>query len=476
MHPLLILAVGIATIIGLIVVFRVHAFIALIISAIVVSLLAPGPIGQKVERVALEFGNSAGKIGIVIALASVIGACMMESGAADRIVRAFLRLLGEKRAPFALTGSGYVLAMPVFFDTVFYLLVPLARSLYLRTRRNYLLYLMAIATGGAATHTLVPPTPGPLVMAAQLGVDLGLMILIGMAVALPASLAGLAFAGYVNRVMPIPLRELPGTPVTQPLPDEKLPPLGLALLPVVLPVLMITSNTIVSAAAKVELRRDALSAVAGVAATAPDHPPDGDRWVPLLPQAQLIGDANLALLVAAAAAVGLYWRQRRPSLRQIGTLIEHSLMSGGVIILITAAGGAFGAMLKAAEIGPAIQAQFGATAVSGLAYLLLGFGVSAVLKIAQGSSTVAMITASAMLATMLASGVDLGFNPVYLALAIGSGSLVGSWMNDSGFWIVAKMGGLTEVETLKSWTPMLCVLAVTGLAVTALLAVVLPLR
>ena len=128
MHPLLILAVGIATVIGLIVVFRVHAFVALIVSAIVVSLLAPGPVAEKVAQVAAEFGNSAGKIGIVIALASVIGACMMESGAADRIVRAFLGLLGERRASFALMGSGYVLAMPVFFDTVFYLLVPLDRK------------------------------------------------------------------------------------------------------------------------------------------------------------------------------------------------------------------------------------------------------------------------------------------------------------------------------------------------------------
>jgi GntP family gluconate:H+ symporter len=457
MHPLLILAVGIVTIIGLIVVFRVHAFISLIVSAILVSALAPGPIGETVSRVAVEFGKSAGNIGIVIALASVIGACMMESGAADRIVRAFLRLLGESRAPFALLGSGYVLAMPVFFDTVFYLLVPLARSLYLRTRRNYLLYLIAIAAGGATTHTLVPPTPGPLLMAAQLNVDLGIMILMGLLVALPAALCGVAFGAYVNRIMPIPLRETPGVPISEPLPDDKLPPLGLSLLPVILPVLMITTNTIVKALAS-------------------DQPDDGILLTQVQPYTQVIGDPNLALLVATVVAVALLRWHRRATLRHTAELMEKALMSGGVIILITAAGGAFGAMLKAAQIGPAIEEQFKEGPATGFMYLFLGFGVAAVLKIAQGSSTVAMITASSMLAAMIGSGADLGYHPVYLALAIGSGSLLGSWMNDSGFWIFAKMGGLTEVETLKSWTLMLGVLSVSGMAMTTVLVVIFPLR
>ncbi|MCS6866333.1 MAG: SLC13 family permease [Gemmataceae bacterium] len=462
MHPLVTLLIGIVTIIGLIVVFRVHAFIALIVSALVVSFLAPGDVAQMVPRVAMEFGAAAGKIGIVIALASVIGVCMMESGAADRIVRAFLRLLGEPRAPVALTGSGYVLAMPVFFDTVFYLLVPLARSLYRRTGKNYLLSLLAIVAGGAITHTLVPPTPGPLVMAAQLQVDLGVMILAGMVVALPTAAVGLLFSAYVNRRMPLPMREVPGLPTTEPLPDDQLPPLGLSLLPVLLPVLLITLQTV-------------------VAAMAENDPTIKDNY---LPYAKLVGDANLALLLSAAMAVSLYVRQRRPSKERIAHLIETSLMSGGVIILITAAGGAFGAMLKAAEIGPAVEQLFAGTQASGLMYLGLGFGISVVLKVAQGSSTVAMITASSMLAAMLQVGIEppaviadkLGYHMVYLALAIGAGSLVGSWMNDSGFWIFVKMGGLTEVEGLKTWTPLLAVLGSTAMIITVIFALIIPLR
>ncbi len=157
-------------------------------------------------------------------------------------------------------------------------------------------------------------------------------------------------------------------------------------------------------------------------------------------------------------------------------MVEEALKSAGVIILITAGGGAFGAMLKAAQIGPAIQEMFSTGAgVSGVVLLFLSFGVASLLKIAQGSSTVAMITTSGMISAMLAGAGALSFHPVYLATAIASGSLVGSWMNDSGFWIYTKMGGLTEVEALKSWTPLLALLGVTGMATTLLLALFLPL-
>jgi GntP family gluconate:H+ symporter len=165
-------------------------------------------------------------------------------------------------------------------------------------------------------------------------------------------------------------------------------------------------------------------------------------------------------------------------LAELANAVEISLMSGGVIILITAAGGAFGAMLKVAEIGPEIEQLFSSKGgqMSGVGLMLLGFSVAAVLKVAQGSSTVAMITASAMLAA-IAEGASssMGYHPVYLATAIGAGSLVGSWMNDSGFWIFAKMSGLTEIEALKSWTILLMVMGFTGLGTTLVLSLTLPL-
>ena len=251
-YPLAVMAVGIAIVILMIMWFRINAFIALITAAIVVSLLAVdrNPDGtwslaaNAIGRVASSFGGACGNIGIVIGLAAVIGVCMMESGAADRIVRAFMNALGEKRAPWALMGSGYVLAVPVFFDTVFYLLVPLARSFYRRTGGSYLKCILAISAGGAITHTLVPPTPGPLTMAANMGIDLGKMIMVGALVALPAAIAGIVFAGIADRIFNIPMREIKGQPESEPLTDDKLPGLFISLVPVLLPVVMIAIHTV----------------------------------------------------------------------------------------------------------------------------------------------------------------------------------------------------------------------------------------
>lgn len=450
MHPILILLVGMATVLGAIILFRVNAFLALIGAAIVVSLLAPGDAATRITRVAEAFGRTAGSIGIVIALAAIIGKMMMESGAADRIVKFFLALLGEKRGAAALTGTGFVLAVPVFYDTVFYLLVPLARSMYARTGRHYLKYIMAIAAGGVATHTLVPPTPGPLAVAGVLGIDLGAMILVGLSVAIPAAAAGLLYAGWADRRMEVtPQAELLAADDDAARP---LPSLFASLLPIVLPVLLISSNTIATS----------------VSAQNP-------AWLPLVSYTSVLGNANLALLLSAMLATWTYRQQRKPQRGQTGDVVETALMSGGVIILITAGGGAFGAMLQAAQIGPAIQEAFGTAPGSGLLYLFLAFAVASVMKIAQGSSTVAMITTAGMLAALV-SGATLPFGKVYIATAISSGSLVGSWMNDSGFWIFSKMGGPSEVETLKSWTPLLAVVGGTAMAMTVVLAVVLPMR
>jgi H+/gluconate symporter-like permease len=237
--------IGVIVVIGMIVALRVNAFIALITAAIVVSLLScfnptTGDIqlanlAGSISKVAVEFGSTAGKIAIVIAMAAVIGKCMMDSGAADRVVRWFLNILGEKRAPTALMGSGFVLAIPVFFDTVFYLLVPLARSLCRKTKKNYLLYILAISAGGAITHTLVPPTPGPLFMAAELNIDLGTMMVMGAAIALPTALIGLLVCRLMNRIMEVPMRPYAGEPEPEPLDDDQLPSFFMSILPVILP-------------------------------------------------------------------------------------------------------------------------------------------------------------------------------------------------------------------------------------------------
>ncbi len=448
-HPLVILAISVALIFLLIIKLRVNPFVALIMAATTVGLLSPLiAFGDVMPLVAGHFGRLCGSIGIVIALAAVIGQCLMESGAADKIVRVFVRMLGEKNASFSLLTSGYVLSVPVFFDTVFYLLVPLARALRVRTGKDYLLFIMAVVAGGTVTHSMVPPTPGPLGMAANLGIDLGVMILVGAVIAVPMSLTGWFFAAYRNRQMDVPLRETPGMTLAEleelaSTQEENLPSFFASMLPIILPVLMITFNT----------AADALN-VTG----------------PLADWAAFVGDPNFALLVSAAISVAILMKQKGLSLGDLSDSIETAFASGGLIILITAAGGAFGGMLVDAQVGKTIGDM---ASTMGMPVLILSFLLAAVMKIAQGSGTVSMITSSAIVAPIALAGIP--FHPVYIACMIGSGSLVGSWMNDSGFWVYAKMSGLTEVEGLKTWTPLLTILGIAGAVATLIMATLLPL-
>jgi GntP family gluconate:H+ symporter len=458
MHPFVILLIGMVVIMGAIIGLRLNAFLALVGAAIVVSFLAPGEQAVKISRVAEAFGRTAGSIGIVIALAAIIGTAMTESGAADRIVAGFLNVLGEKRDAVALGATAFILSLPVFFDTVFFLLAPLARSMYGRTNRNYLKYLVAMSASGIATHTLVPPHPGPLAVADTLGVDLGVMILMGIVIAIPGAVVGFLFGAWIDRRMPIPMRVSAGV---EPQDDVNVTSRRLgfipAMLPVVLPVILISFGTMIDA----------------MRVWAPSY---ASTWAAIRPVTSVIGNPNLALLISAAAAMLLYSRQRHPSREQMASMVESSLMGAGVVILIVAAGGAFGAMLQAAQIGPAIQRLFAARGETpGLSILFLAFAVTSVLKVAQGSSTVAMITAAGMLGAMT-KGMTLPFHPVYLGTSIAAGSLVGSWMNDAGFWVFSKIGGVTEVESLRSWTPLLAIVGCTSLVTTLLFATLLPLR
>src|SRR5690606_5719934 len=223
--------------------------------------------------------------------------------------------------------------------------------------------------------------------------------------------------GWMDRRMPVHLSgEEAGVPQPDFAPEPTLPGLFPSILPIALPVLLISSNTLVGSLG--------------------DREGAGPIWATLQPYTAVLGNSNLALLLAAFAALWVYWDQRRPTRDEMAAMVEDALMSGGVIILITAAGGAFGAMLREAQIGPAIESIFsGGPSSSPMMLILLASSISSLLKIAQGSSTVAMIATSAMMMAILADMGPLPYHPVYLATATASGSLVISWMNDSGFWI-----------------------------------------
>lgn len=592
-HSLVTLCVGVLIVLIGIIGLKLNAFLALIVAALVVSLMSAGEWSDKVTRVGSEFGGFAGRLGLVIALAAIIGQSFLASGCAERIVNVFVKVLGEKRTPYALCGSGYVVGIPVFFDTVFYLLVPLARSAYLKAKGRYLACLLAVVAGGTATHTMVPPTPGPLLVASNLGVNLGMMLMVGSVISLFAASAGMIYALLADRWIKVPVRWLEDQNTESEAKHlhsvHELPPLWVAILPIGLPVLLIAGTTVLTTLADQEettsfkldqpavwrplvqfletpVDRITEASLQGIAdgesqttGSGTDAPIDThsvlaarrvhqhllaslaklpredglvddastvarlnrllrardfysedvffgvrqsastkkllatDRQRMPLAQLQrlnrmlledslgavvprhewdtslrlaamwtgLLGDPNIALLIAAVIALLIEKRQRRVGWGGLGEEIEKAMASAGVIILITAAGGAFGSMLTVARVGDTIRDVFSQYSQSGLGLLVLAFAVSSLIKIAQGSSTVAMITASGMVASMASPDV-LGCHPVYLATAIGGGSLFGSWMNDSGFWIYAKMGYLTTEESLRTWTPCLAIVGLTG--------------
>ena len=428
------------------------------------------------ERVAEGFGRTVLEIGILIAMAAIVGQALLESGAAERIVLSARRVVGDARAGLAFLASGYVLGIPVFFDTVFYLLIPLGKVMRQRSGRDYTLYVLCIVAGATMTHSLVPPTPGPLFVAAELRVGVAPMMLGGMVVSAVAAAVGYAYAAWANRRWDIPLRaaggidaQLPPGPTDagQSLDAEQalaaeagatvardstaseaptgLPPLWLSLTPILLPVILIS-----------------LSAVLG----APAADPGRARWLTALLQAlRTLGEKNLSMTVAAAVGLVMVAARRRPAGvagRSLSTSVGEALSSAGVIILITAAGGAFGYVLRQTDIAAALSHL---VPTSRLALIPLAFAFTTLIRVAQGSATVAMIAAAGIISPIAAGGAAaLGYHPVYLALAIGCGSKPVMWMNDSGFWIIGKMSGFTEAETLKTATVMMALMGLAGLA------------
>jgi GntP family gluconate:H+ symporter len=409
------------------------------------------------------FGDTAGGLCLIIALAAIIGTCMLGSGAADRVVRCLLGIFGEKRAGFVLLTSGFLLSIPVFFDTVFFLLIPLARALSLRTGKSYTLYVIAMAGAGAITHSMVPPTPGPLMIAKGLDLDFGVAMMAGLAASiLPACLV-LILAKRFDKKFNIPMREAPGASTSDlksivDKKDSELPNLFLSFLPIALPVVLISLVSILKL-----VDEDTVS---------------GAAWFRYL---EFFGSPNVAMLIAALVAIYTLATQiileSRPMegglMSTLGKALEDPLQTAGVIILITGAGGAFGGMIRLAGVGGTIEALANSYNIS---LILLAWGATAIIRIAQGSATVAMITGVGLMGAVIGDGSELVYHPFYIFLAIGFGSITLSWMNDSGFWVVQRLSGFTEKETLKTWSVLLTAISLLGLVQTLVFSKILPFK
>ncbi len=461
--PLAVLGIALVFIVLAITWFRVHVFVALVMAAILTGGLAhtqlPGEYGtlpktpgkekghwvRAAELTAEGFGTMASKIGIVVALASIIGVCLVESGAAEKVVRSFLALLGEKRASHALFASGYVLSIPIFFETYFMLLMPIAQSLHVRTGRSYMAFVLAICCGGTITHSLVAPHPGPLMMAENLHLDVGQTIVAGILAGIIPALAAWWLAQKIAARVAAPLRDSAGVRVadleaTTARPESELPSLLASLLPIILPLGLIGSVSVLSV---LQVRLD---------------------WLAFL------GERHVALLLGAIAAIALVMHQRGLSMVKVNALIGPQFATAGVIILVACAGGAFGAMLKHAGVASVVES---AAVRWDLNLVFLAWLISAIIRVAQGSATVAMMTASAIMFPIISSG-KLPYHPMYIFLAIGFGSKMISWMNDGGFWTVSKISGFTEKETLQSWTILVTFGSLVGLVQCLICSKLLP--
>jgi gluconate:H+ symporter, GntP family len=293
---------------------------------------------------------------------------------------------------------------------------------------------MVLCAGGVIAHSTVPPTPGPLLVAEELGLSIATAIGGGLACAILPAIGALYVSRWVGDRVIVPMPpsdDRAGSRVTA------LPPFGWSILPVLLPLALI----------------GAASVIGLLAGTTPE-------WL------RFLGDKHVALFGGMMAGIWLVFRGKLSSEETVGSLLGRSLELSGPIILITAAGGAFGAMLREAGIGEAVTTLAGGRQVN---YVLLGWSLAAMVRVAQGSATVAMITATGML-TAAAEQTGWGVNPLWVFLAIGYGSVVFSWANDSGFWLVTRMCGWDARTTFRSWTVVLTAVSLFGLAEVLILS------
>jgi GntP family gluconate:H+ symporter len=467
--PVLILIglAGIALLLLLIVKFKVQTFYALILTSILVGVAAGLPLTTipatdtdpeqlgVVQAIIAGVGGTLGSVAVLVALGSMLGKIIEISGGAESLAGRFTSLLGPKRVAVALTAAAAILAIPVFFDAGFIILIPIIYAFSKAAGLSPVKFGLPVAGIMLAVHVAVPPHPGIVGGAALLGADVGWITILALAISIPLALVAYSLAKVLNR------REVAmigatkamfdsfGTadsPRTVTLEDgERAPGAGTILGIIVLPLALIMLGTTVAPMFEA-----------------------GSTWHGVL---SMIGQPIFALVVAIAAAMYLLGIRRGWSAAKLGEVMESSLPAAAVIILVTGAGGGFGRILTETGIGGAVADTLSS---SGIPILLAAFLISLILRAAQGSATVAITTASGLLLpTVGALGLD-SIHLALIALAIGYGALGLSHVNDSGFWIVTRYLGLSVKDGLRMWTPLTTALGVLGFLVVAVLYVAIP--
>ncbi len=411
--------IGLVVLLFLAIKLRISAFVSLLVGAVTIGLLSGMNGVDVIKTITGGFGSTLTSIGIIIIFGVMLGKYLEDSGSAHRLALDCVRLLGQKKSPFAMSIAGYLVSIPVFSDVGYVILAPLAKAISKKSGVAFAVLAVALASGLLATHVYVPPTPGPLAVAGLLKIDIGRAIAYGSFAAIFMTLFGCAFAVFfIGRRMP-QAYAYPADHVenTADITDEKnLPGTIPSLLPLLFPMFLILLNT-------------TSNMILG-------------KNDPIAKFFAFIGDANVALALGALLAIILLGK--RIGKEKILKVMDSSLTESGQIIFITAAGGSLGAVLKVSGAGNAVAEL---VAQSGLPFILIPFVIAGLLKAIQGSGTVAVITAATLCAPMAS---QLNVDPILIFLATGAGARLICHVNDSFFWVFTKMNEYDMNTGLKT--------------------------
>ncbi|EWY38705.1 gluconate transporter [Skermanella stibiiresistens SB22] len=438
-YLIIVAAAGISALLFLVIKVRLHAFVTLLLVSLLVGVAAGMPLDGVIKSIEKGMGGTLGFVAVVVGLGAMFGQMLEVSGGAERLARTMVRRFGDDKVQWALGLTGFIVSIPVFLDVAIVILVPILYRLARDSGRPLLYYGIPLAAGGAVTHAFIPPTPGPIAVADLLGADLGWVILFGTICGLPAMiLAGPVWGSYISR------RITKGVPdyVTLGEIDEsrELPSFAQVLAIILTPLLLILLST--------------TSAILL------------DEGNPLRSTLVFIGHPYAALLIATLLAMFMLGSRRGYSREDIQNIVNKSLEPAGIIILVTGAGGVFKQILIDSGVGQVLGDMMSA---SGLPYLVLAFVVAALIRVAQGSATVAMVTAAGLVAPILQQNNVEGPQLALATIAIAAGGTILSHVNDSGFWLINRFFGLTEKETLQSWTVAVTIVSLVGFAMVLLL-------
>ena len=432
---------GIVTLLVLILRFKIQAFIALLIASIFVGVLSGMEPSAIIKAIQEGMGSTLGFVAVVVGLGAMFGAILEHSGGAESLATFLLSKFGEKRSSWALMLTGFIVAIPVFFDVAFIILVPMIYALQRKTGKSLLLYGIPLLAGLAITHSFIPPTPGPVAVADIVKADLGWVIFFGFLTGIPTAIVcGPLFAKYIAKKIHV------DAPVLQIDSDiiKTFPPVGIIISIISIPRVLIVLNTLLNS------------------------PLIGEEFVSknILEWLGMIGHPFSALIIANLIAWYTLGLRRGFTKDKLLNITTQSMGPAGIIILLTGAGGVFKQMLVNTGAGEMLANYF---ADQGVSILLFSFIAAALIRILQGSATVAMITAAGLTSPLLVETISEP-QKALIVIAIASGATIMSHVNDSGFWLVSKYLGLSEKETFKSWTVMTTILALTGFLTASLLS------